>query len=136
MAGVSLFPPEHSGGTPEPDDVGRGLLSRQEFIERSAIYGGAFVELAPDQQDAVLIAIEAGDAAAWPAEGGSAPEFFETVRTHTIIGFLADPKYGGNRDHAGWKVVGYPGPRHPAGGYTPEQMVGLQPIRPIWGEEH
>ncbi|MCZ6674612.1 MAG: hypothetical protein O7C75_16915 [Verrucomicrobia bacterium] len=39
---------------------------------------------------------------------------------------------GGNRDYAGWKVVGYPGPRHQAGGYTPGQMVGEEPIRPIW----
>jgi gluconate 2-dehydrogenase gamma chain len=24
-------------------------------------------------------------------------------------GFFADPIYGGNRDKAGWKMVGYPG---------------------------
>ena len=24
-------------------------------------------------------------------------------------GFFADPYYGGNRDMAGWKMIGYPG---------------------------
>ena len=34
-------------------------------------------------------------------------EFFEAVRTHTIMGFLADPAYGGNRDRAGWQTIGF-----------------------------
>jgi gluconate 2-dehydrogenase gamma chain len=36
----------------------------------------------------------------------SAQNFFETIRQHTIAGFLIDPDYGGNRDGAGWKVIG------------------------------
>jgi gluconate 2-dehydrogenase gamma chain len=35
-----------------------------------------------------------------------AENFFETLRQHTIAGFLIDPDYGGNRDGAGWKVIG------------------------------
>ena len=35
-----------------------------------------------------------------------AGNFFETLRQHTIAGFLIDPDYGGNRDGAGWKVIG------------------------------
>lgn len=33
-------------------------------------------------------------------------EFFAQVRAHTILGFLGHPKYGGNRDMAGWKLIG------------------------------
>ena len=33
--------------------------------------------------------------------------FFETMRTLTILGFLASPAYGGNRGEAGWKAVGF-----------------------------
>jgi gluconate 2-dehydrogenase gamma chain len=33
--------------------------------------------------------------------------FFEMVRTHTVMGFLSDPKYGGNAGEAGWKVIGF-----------------------------
>jgi gluconate 2-dehydrogenase gamma chain len=57
------------------------------------------------------------------------------VRAHTVIGFLADPKYGGNRDFAGWRVSGYPGPRHHRGGYTAEQMAGTAPVQTVWGDE-
>jgi gluconate 2-dehydrogenase gamma chain len=31
---------------------------------------------------------------------------------NTGEGFFADPMYGGNRDFAGWKLVGFPGPRY------------------------
>jgi len=34
-------------------------------------------------------------------------EFFSLVRTHTIMGFLADPSYGGNFDQIGWKAIGF-----------------------------
>jgi gluconate 2-dehydrogenase gamma chain len=34
-------------------------------------------------------------------------EFFEQVRLHTIMGFLANPEYGGNRDRIGWKLIGF-----------------------------
>lgn len=33
--------------------------------------------------------------------------FFEMVRTHTVMGFLSDPKYGGNAGEVGWKVIGF-----------------------------
>ncbi len=106
-------------------------------LDRVAVerFGATFVELEPERQDQVLAVIESGQVSGWSPASVMSEEFFETVRSHTIIGFLADPKYGGNRDHAGWKVVGYPGPRHDVGGYTPAQMVGEERIRTIWGEE-
>ncbi len=94
-----------------------------------------FTALTASQQDEILVAVESGNPQGWPTESGSPVEFFETVRTHTIIGSLADPKYGGNRDYVGWKVIGYPGPRHYVGGYTPKQMLGEQKIKAIWGDE-
>ncbi len=33
-------------------------------------------------------------------------DFFQQVRTHTALGFLGHPKHGGNRDMAGWKLLG------------------------------
>src|SRR5450631_621746 len=32
--------------------------------------------------------------------------FFNTVRTHTVIGLLARPEHGGNHDKIGWKLIG------------------------------
>jgi Gluconate 2-dehydrogenase subunit 3 len=42
-------------------------------------------------------------------------DFFQTVWQHTVFGFLADPEAGGNRDYAGWKVIG----RDPAHSFSP-----------------
>jgi gluconate 2-dehydrogenase gamma chain len=33
--------------------------------------------------------------------------FFETIREHTITGFFSHPKYGGNRDGAGFKLLNF-----------------------------
>ena len=35
--------------------------------------------------------------------------FFETLLANTIEGYFADPVYGGNRDMAGWRMIGFPG---------------------------
>ena len=108
---------------------GVDAVSRQRFAK-------PFVELTAEQQDDVLAALDSGKAEGWPKSAGlPAPKFFEAVRAHTIIGFLADPKYGGNRDYAGWKVLGYPGGGHHLGGYSPDQMMGKAKIKTAWGEE-
>ena len=33
--------------------------------------------------------------------------FFQTVRFLTLLGLFAMPAYGGNRDHAGWDILGF-----------------------------
>jgi gluconate 2-dehydrogenase gamma chain len=35
-------------------------------------------------------------------------EFFELMRTVTILGFFSMSKYGGNRDNIGWNLLGLP----------------------------
>ncbi len=37
--------------------------------------------------------------------GVSGREFFQLVRRQTLEGFFGDPKYGGNRDFVGWKML-------------------------------
>ena len=56
--------------------------------------GGSFAALASGKQIELLHVIEKSD-------------FFDLVRTHTLLGFLADPSYGGNRDKIGWKHIGF-----------------------------
>jgi hypothetical protein len=109
--------------------AGIDAVSRERFAK-------PFVELAAEQQDDVLVALESGKAKGWPpASAVPSAKFFEAVRAHTIIGFLADPKYGGNRGYAGWKVIGYPGGGHHLGGYSPDQMIGKEKITAVWGKE-
>jgi gluconate 2-dehydrogenase gamma chain len=83
----------------------RGLASLEAHCR--ATYKESFVHLPPEKQDEVITALEAGNATgfAWP----SAREFFSILRTHTMEGMFADPLYGGNRDFAGWRLVGFPG---------------------------
>jgi gluconate 2-dehydrogenase gamma chain len=110
-----------------------GVAGTEQVAQRR--FGRGFAKLAPAEQDLLLAALEQGDAPGWPEGPVSSAAFFATVRAHTILGFLADPKYGGNRDFAGWKVVGYPGPRHHLGGYSPDQMLGRAKIKTVWGTD-
>jgi gluconate 2-dehydrogenase gamma chain len=68
-----------------------------------------FAVLSGTDQDAVLHGLESGDIhlADVPAKA-----FFSILWENTLEGFLADPIYGGNRNFAGWKLVGFPGPRY------------------------
>jgi gluconate 2-dehydrogenase gamma chain len=97
--------------------------------------GGAFAALQPPQQDAVLRLVEDGDAPGWPAGDVDSSAFFSQIWIHTVWGFLAEPKHGGNRSYAGWRVLGYPGGRHQLGGYTPAMMIGEAPVDSVWGEK-
>jgi gluconate 2-dehydrogenase gamma chain len=83
--------------------------------------GSPFAALSAAEQDAVITALEQNKAAgfAWPA----APAFFTTLRTHTIEGMFADPIYGGNRDFAGWRLIGFPGAQF---GFTDKDIDSKQ----------
>jgi Gluconate 2-dehydrogenase subunit 3 len=55
--------------------------------------------------------------------------FFETVRTLTLLGMVSAPKYGGNVDGAGWKMMGFED-RHaftPPFGYYDARYTGFVP---------
>jgi gluconate 2-dehydrogenase gamma chain len=93
----------------------RGLASLDAYCRRE--HKEPFRQLPATQQDEVIAALEQGKAAGftWP----SAQAFFNTVRTHTMEGMFADPIYGGNKDFAGWRLVGFPGAQF---AYTKEDM--------------
>jgi gluconate 2-dehydrogenase gamma chain len=70
-------------------------LTRSEFKRR-------FVELTEADQDSVLTRTERGNTGGWK----ESVDFFAMVRIHTIEGMFSDPKYHGNADGIGWKLVG------------------------------
>ena len=84
----------------------------------------------------MIAALEQGKATGftWP----TAQAFFNTVRTHTMEGMFADPIYGGNKDFAGWLLVGFPGAQplfSPADmqskdAFTGAPVIGLQAQAP------
>jgi gluconate 2-dehydrogenase gamma chain len=89
----------------QQDFYRRGLAALDAYCKKT--FMKPFVELAPSQQDEVITALEQGKASefTWP----TAQAFFNAIRTHTMEGMFADPIYGGNKDFAGWKLVGFPG---------------------------
>jgi gluconate 2-dehydrogenase gamma chain len=61
---------------------------------------------------------------------GTSPDFFQTLRVHTIFGFLIDPEGGGNRDYAGWNAIGRD-PSHSFSapfGFYDKDYPGWQPV--------
>lgn len=70
---------------------GLGALNRKAAAAKA---GARFAGLPADQQTALLKAEDA-------------TPFFGLARFMTIAGMFALPSYGGNRDHAGWKMLGF-----------------------------
>jgi len=68
--------------------------------------GARFSDLPAADRDAVLSSIERG---ALTIAGVPLTMFFDMLLGNTMEGFFADPVYGGNRDKAGWRLVGFPG---------------------------
>ena len=91
-----------------------------------------FSAATPEQQDEVLHSLD--DHAPVPARPfrprPAAQSFFETLRQHTIAGFLIDPDAGGNRDGVGWKVIGREREHvfQPPFGYYDKDYPGWQPL--------
>lgn len=86
-------------------------------------HGKAFAMLSADQQNDALHALEKGQP---KMDAVPADFFFDLLWTNAQEGFLADPIYGGNRDFAGWKLIGFPGPRY---NYVEEITRYGQPYR-------
>ena len=71
-----------------------GLRDLLDKVKTMYPASARFSQLEPAQQIAVLRAIEK-------------TEFFGLVRVHTLMGFFSNPEYGGNRDGAAWKMIGF-----------------------------
>jgi len=65
-----------------------------------------FDRLAPKERAVALKELESGKVELSDFNG---KQFFEALLEITMEGFFADPIYGGNRNKAGWRMVGYPG---------------------------
>ena len=122
-----------AGAYAELQDFYRRGLAQLEAYCRGT-YREPFVRLNPEQQDEVITSLENGKATGFTYP--TAREFFGTLRTHTMEGMFADPLYGGNKDFAGWRLVGFPGAQavftptdlQSKEAFTREPMVGLQTI--------
>lgn len=84
-------------------------------------YAGASLET----QDRSLAQLEAGTLPGLPTPDGFSA--FDLIWRHLREGLFCDPVHGGNRDMAGWKLIGFPGAQF---GYTgSEQTIGTKVAR-------
>jgi gluconate 2-dehydrogenase gamma chain len=65
-----------------------------------------FHEMSADNKDAYLKSLETG---AHDLDGVPSSVFFDALLQMTVEGFFSDPVYGGNRDMAAWRMIGFPG---------------------------
>ena len=91
-----------------------------------------FSDASNEQQDEILRSFDQhGEDGGRRAFRGrpAAASFFETIRVHTIVGFLIDPEFGGNRDGVGWKLIGRDLEHtfQPPFGYYDKDYAGWQP---------
>jgi len=109
----------------------RGLDQLDRYSRRR--FHGLFATLTEEQQDTIIAQLEAMNPENPPAkrkgpeariveeifEKPSAYSFFSMLQHDAVEGMFADPVYGGNRDFAGWILIGYPGAQR---AWTPEEV--------------
>ena len=70
-------------------------------------YGKTFERITEQQREEVLVALSTGKL---PFDNGLPASLFWSTLYQTVMqGMFADPIYGGNRNKAGWKLIGFPG---------------------------
>jgi gluconate 2-dehydrogenase gamma chain len=81
----------------------RGI--RNDIAKRG---GPAFNRLSSREQDDYLKSLQNDGV---DLDGVPSKVFFESLLALTIEGYFSDPVYGGNKDMASWKMIGFPGAR-------------------------
>jgi len=74
---------------------------RKVYQQGIAALGPGFARLPGDRQLATLRRIE---------QNPETKPFFDLLVAHTMQGFYGDPRHGGNRERASWKMLGVASP--------------------------
>jgi gluconate 2-dehydrogenase gamma chain len=114
--GLYLSPPFQKGlkvqgpqGPSGPAAQYRAALAALDTFCRSSHGGKVFAELPDADKDNVLGGLEHGKV---KLDGVDGQAFFDLLIDDMRQGFFADPIYGGNRDMAAWRMIGFPGARY------------------------
>jgi len=82
-----------------------GIAAANAFCVKT--YGKSFDKIGAAQREEFLLGLQGGKVAF--ENGPPARVFFTTMYQNVVEGMFADPIYGGNRNKAGWKLIGFPG---------------------------
>src|ERR1700754_4768544 len=89
-----------------PAQLYRTTIPAIERHVREGFRGMKFIQLSAERQDDVLKDLESGKAVLADADGQL---FFTMFLQNVLEGYFSDPIYGGNKDMAAWKMIGFPG---------------------------
>ena len=89
-----------------PAELYRAGITQADAYCRKT-WGKTFARISADQKETFLKALSRGQIQL-PGGLPSQP-FFDLVYQTVMEGMFADPIYGGNRDKAAWKMIGFPG---------------------------
>jgi gluconate 2-dehydrogenase gamma chain len=92
-----------------PAQMYRFAIKAVDDYVRDKHQGKTFAQLSAPDQDQILSSLETDEIR---LKGVSGKAFFEQLLQNTVEGFFADPIYGGNRDMAAWRMIGFPGARY------------------------
>jgi gluconate 2-dehydrogenase gamma chain len=82
-----------------------GIASANAYSVKT--YGKTFDKITQAEREQFLVAMQAGKVVF--EKGPPARVFFGTFYQNVMEGMFSDPVYGGNRNKAGWKMIGFPG---------------------------
>jgi len=82
-----------------------GIAAANAFCVKT--HGKSFDKISESQREEFLLGLRAGKVVF--ENGPPARVFFATLYQNVMEGMFADPIYGGNRNKAGWKMIGFPG---------------------------
>ncbi len=74
----------------------------------AARHGKRFAGLSNEQKDELLTLLDSGQAPADRWNPAEAKSFFDMIRDHTMQSYYGDPRHGGNREYASWRMMGIP----------------------------
>jgi gluconate 2-dehydrogenase gamma chain len=82
-----------------------GIAATNAYCRKT--YGKPFDRLDETQREEVLVGLSTGKVTF--DDGLPARTFWTTMYQTVMEGMFADPIYGGNRNKAGWRLIGFPG---------------------------
>jgi gluconate 2-dehydrogenase gamma chain len=121
-----------------PAQLYRAAIKAINDHAAASYHGSLFKDLHDADKDAVLKDLEAGKVDL--GGGVDAKAFFAMLLQNTKEGYFSDPVYGGNKDMAAWKMIGFPGAHYDYSNWVARhgEAVAYPPVgfkgRPGWRE--
>ena len=110
-----------------PSALYRAGIRAVDDYARAHLGGKTLNQLAAADRENLFKALDSGKV---ELDGVDGKTFFTMLLQNVIEGYFADPIYGGNRDLAPWRMIGFPGARYDYREWVPKhgQKFPLPPV--------